>query len=98
MSAQGELPQLPPLGHPFDMVELRSADGEVLSIDYGTPAQRGAGRSVLLEDLKLARASKTNRPRKKRPAVQLPALRRTGAGAAVHHQEPDLRLVQQPLT
>ncbi|MFX7690450.1 DUF4178 domain-containing protein, partial [Acinetobacter baumannii] len=32
VSAQGELPQLPPLGHPFDMVELRSADGEVLSI------------------------------------------------------------------
>jgi hypothetical protein len=33
---------------------------------------------------------------RKRPPVQLPALRRTGAGAAVHHQEPDLRLVQQP--
>ena len=54
VSAQGELPQLPPLGHPFDMVELRSADGEVLSIDYGhTPPSVERGRSVLLEDLKL---------------------------------------------
>ena len=54
VSAQGELPQLPPLGQPFDMVELRSADGEVLSIDYGhTPPSVERGRSVLLEDLKL---------------------------------------------
>ena len=36
VSAQGELPKLPPLGRPFDMVELRSPDGEVVSIDYGT--------------------------------------------------------------
>ena len=54
VSAQGELPQLPPLGQPFDMVELRGADGEVLSIDYGhTPPSVERGRSVLLEDLKL---------------------------------------------
>ena len=54
VSAQGELPQLPPLGQPFDMVELRSADGEVLSIDYGhTPPSVERGRSVLLEELKL---------------------------------------------
>jgi len=54
VSAQGELPQLPPLGQPFDMVELRSADGEVLSIDYGhSPPRVERGRSVLLEDLKL---------------------------------------------
>jgi hypothetical protein len=38
LSAQGELPRLPALGAPFAMVELRSADGEVLSIDYGTAA------------------------------------------------------------
>jgi len=45
MSAQGELPKLPPLGQPFPMVELRSADGEVLSLDYGvTPAAVSRGR------------------------------------------------------
>ncbi|GKS76336.1 DUF4178 domain-containing protein [Acidovorax sp. SUPP950] len=54
ISAQGELPKLPPLGHPFSMVELRSADGEVLSIDYGsTPPKVDRGRAVQLEDLKL---------------------------------------------
>jgi hypothetical protein len=59
LSAQGELPRLPALGAPFAMVELRSADGEVLSIDYGAEAGGGApalslGRAVLLEDLKLS--------------------------------------------
>jgi hypothetical protein len=59
MSAQGELPHLPPLGVPFAMVELRSADGEVLTIDYGSATAAGGvptlsrGRSVLLDDLKL---------------------------------------------
>ncbi len=54
ISAQGELPKLPPLGQPFAMLELRSSDGEVLSIDYGTqPPHVERGRSVLLEDLKL---------------------------------------------
>ena len=54
MSAQGELPHLPPLGVPFAMVELRSADGEVLSIDYGTVTPTlSRGRSVLLDDLQL---------------------------------------------
>src|SRR6185369_9988487 len=44
----------PPLGQAFSMVELRSADGEVLSIDYGTqPPQLTRGRSVRLEDLRL---------------------------------------------
>ena len=57
LSAQGELPHLPALGAPFAMVELRSADGEVLSIDYG-PALGGGvpvvsrGRAVRLDDLK----------------------------------------------
>lgn len=58
MAAQGELAHLPALGAPFAMVELRSADGEVLGIDYGPALSGGApalsrGRSVLLEDLKL---------------------------------------------
>ena len=58
LSAQGELPRLPALGSPFAMVELRSADGDVLSVDYGAVAGGGVpalslGRSVLLEDLKL---------------------------------------------
>ena len=57
-SAQGELPRLPALGQPFAMVELRSADGEVLSIDYGAVAGGGVpalsrGRAVLLDELKL---------------------------------------------
>jgi ribosomal protein S27E len=59
LSAQGELPHLPALGLPFAMVELRSADGEVFSIDYGPALGGGApalsrGRSVLLGDLKLS--------------------------------------------
>lgn len=54
VSAQGELPKLPPLGHPFGMVELRSADGDVVSIDYGhTPPNVERGKAVLLEDLQL---------------------------------------------
>ncbi len=58
LSAQGELPRLPALGQPFAMVELRSADGEVFSIDYGPALAGGApalsrGRAVLLDDLKL---------------------------------------------
>ena len=59
LSAQGELPKLPPLGQPFSVVELRSPEGEVLSIDYGPATAAGAaestavsaGRAVLLEDL-----------------------------------------------
>lgn len=54
IAAQGELPKLPPLGHPFGLVELRSSEGEVLSIDYGhQPPHVERGRAVLLEDLKL---------------------------------------------
>jgi len=54
ISAQGELPKLPPLGQPFAMVELRSADGEVLSLDYGTaPPAVSRGRAVLLDELEL---------------------------------------------
>jgi endogenous inhibitor of DNA gyrase (YacG/DUF329 family) len=54
ISAQGELPKLPPLGHAFDVVELRGESGEVLSIDYtGTPPVVSQGTSVLLDDLRL---------------------------------------------
>ena len=52
LSAQGELPQMAPLGEPFAMVELRSAEGEVLSIDYSRqPPHVERGRAVQLEDL-----------------------------------------------
>ena len=59
MSAQGELPRLPALGLQFAMVELRSDDGEVLSIDYGEAANGDApslsrGKAVLLDELKLS--------------------------------------------
>lgn len=58
IAAQGELPRLPALGAPFAMVELRSAEGEVLSVDYGPTLAGGVpalskGRAVLLDDLKL---------------------------------------------
>ncbi len=54
LSAQGELPRLPALGRPFAVVELRSADGEVLSIEYdGEPPSVSRGRAVLLESLQM---------------------------------------------
>jgi hypothetical protein len=58
MAAQGELPRLPPLGMPFAVVELRSDDGEVLSIDYGPQVAGGEpalsqGKAVQLDDLEL---------------------------------------------
>ena len=54
ISAQGELPKLPPLGQAFQVVELRSAGGEVISIDYtGTPPTVSQGTAVLLDDLAL---------------------------------------------
>ncbi len=54
MAAQGELPKLPPLGQKFFMVELRSAEAEVLSVDYSTqPASLALGRAVSLDELQL---------------------------------------------
>lgn len=54
VSAQGELPKLPPLGQPFTVIELRSEEGEVLSIDYGsTPAHMERGHAVQLENLQM---------------------------------------------
>jgi endogenous inhibitor of DNA gyrase (YacG/DUF329 family)/uncharacterized membrane protein YgcG len=54
MSAQGELPKLPPLGQTFDMVELRGDDAQVLSIDYtSVPPVVSQGLAVQLDDLNL---------------------------------------------
>ncbi|MGJ7492727.1 DUF4178 domain-containing protein [Variovorax sp. ZT4R33] len=54
VSAQGELPRLPDLGKPFAVVELRSDQGQVLSLDYDTqPPGAYLGRAVRLEDLQL---------------------------------------------
>jgi endogenous inhibitor of DNA gyrase (YacG/DUF329 family) len=54
VSAQGELPRLPELGRPFPVVELRSDQGLVLSLDYDTnPPGAYLGRAVRLEDLQL---------------------------------------------
>jgi ribosomal protein S27E len=54
MSAQGELPKLPPLGTSFTVVELRSANGEVISIDYSAePPSLSSGVAVNLENLQL---------------------------------------------
>lgn len=53
VSAQGELPRLPPLEATFALVELRSADNEVLSVDYGSePPRLTRGRPVALEELR----------------------------------------------
>jgi ribosomal protein L37AE/L43A len=55
ISAQGELPKLPPLGQPFVMVELRSSAGEVVSIDYGVqPPVLTRGVAVQLEGLQMS--------------------------------------------
>lgn len=54
ISAEGELPKLPPIGQPFPMVELRNENGEVLSIDYGhQPPEVSLGRAVALEELQM---------------------------------------------
>jgi hypothetical protein len=53
-AAQGELPKLPPLGQSFAMVELRSPDAQVLSIDYSTtPPSLSMGQAITMEELKL---------------------------------------------
>ena len=55
VSAEGELPNRPSLERPSQMVELRSADGEVLAIDYATdPPQAQRGRAVQLPELALS--------------------------------------------
>lgn len=55
IAAQGELPRLPELGASFAMVELRSAEGEVLSVDYSVePPAVSLGRAVQLDDLRLS--------------------------------------------
>ena len=54
VSAQGELPRLPELGQPFQVVELRNDQGLVLSLDYDTqPPGAYLGRAVQLEALQL---------------------------------------------
>ena len=54
VSAEAELPGGPSLSRPFQVVELRNAAGEVLSIDYGEdPPQAWRGRSVRLDALSM---------------------------------------------
>ena len=64
LAAEGELPKLPALGQPFALAELRSSDGEVLSIDWGqVPPALERGRAVQLQALQLtglAGASETH--------------------------------------
>ncbi len=75
-----------------------AADGEVAQHRLRPyPAQRRARpRSCCWKTCKLQGLKRRIGQGRKRPSVQLPALRRPGAGAAVHHQKPHLRLVQQP--
>ena len=54
VSAQGELSHLPALGQPFDVVELRSDQGLVLSLEYDSePPGTWLGRAVRLDELQL---------------------------------------------
>lgn len=57
ISAQGELPKLPPLNAMFEVVELRGDEGDIISIDYSAtpalPPALSAGRAVLLDELQL---------------------------------------------
>lgn len=54
MAAQGELPKLPALGEEFTVVELRSAGGEVISVEYSSsPPALSSGVAVALENLQL---------------------------------------------
>ena len=54
VAAQGELPKLPPLGQKFFVVELRSEQGEVISVDYSAqPPALSAGKAINMEDLAL---------------------------------------------
>lgn len=54
ISAQGELAHVSELGAAFDMVELRSADAAVLSIDYSTqPPSVALGKAATLDELKV---------------------------------------------
>ena len=60
IAAQGELPHLPALGQPFQIVELRTQGGDaaaqrVLTVDYGSqPPTLSEGRPVELADLNLS--------------------------------------------
>lgn len=55
ISAQGELPKLPALGQPHAMVELRNAEGSVVTIDYGShPPGVSRGVGVQLEGLAMS--------------------------------------------
>jgi ribosomal protein S27AE len=52
MAAQGELPRLPALGVPFFVVDLRSEQGDVISLDYAQqPPSAYKGRAVTLDEL-----------------------------------------------
>ena len=54
-AAEGEMPHQPALGKPFTVVELRSPDDKVLSLDYSeTPPAIFVGTPLLLADLKIA--------------------------------------------
>ena len=54
IAAQGELPHPPTLGTPFAVVELRSDDGAVLSVEYDVdPPRVSMGSAVALADLKM---------------------------------------------
>ena len=94
----GRTAQLPPLGQPFDMVELRSADGEVLSIDYGhTPPSVERGARCCWKTCKL-QGLKTNRPRKKKAASSTARIAAHRCRCSCPPPKPDLRLVRSIIT
>ena len=55
LAAEGEMPHQPELGKPFAVVELRTPDDQVLSIDYSSaPPAIFLGAPIKLADLKIA--------------------------------------------
>ena len=66
MAAEGEMAHQPALGKPFTVVELRTQDDRVLSIDYSdTPPSIYLGAPLLLADLKIAGLKTTSAKKEK---------------------------------
>ena len=76
------------------MVELRSADGEVLSIDYGSqpPALIARGKAVLLEELQLTGLRDENAKEEKGRQFACPNCGAQVRCRAGHQQEHHLPL------
>jgi ribosomal protein L37AE/L43A len=75
LAAQGELPFAPALQGEFVVVDLRNAQGEVGTLDYGAPGlvHWAVGRSVLLADLALVGLRENNEKTLAAQSVECPS-------------------------